>query len=321
MNDIKRKKAEKLSAKGFASIREGEYEAALKIAQELEAMRHTAAFDIGAQAFAGMDDLDNAVMTLRRGVGVAPECWLNWQLLGNYLSDTEKYDEAKDAYEKALDCPNVWLDSVHLNQGILSVRRGAYEKALSFLNEVNDDELRFLAGSTRVQALEGIKEFDAAASLAEDFLAEGADDESAAQHLGYIAAALARIRSIQGKSSAEVLNFVLESIEQYGCNPQLLKIIRNIDGSYSKKAKYFRMLIDAKIHDDNPLSADAKGYFITYDVVSDTTSHALDFILRFERQIGVNVLTIEESEALEPRADEPMGVYWRSGRSFYVDEE
>lgn len=321
MNDIKKKRAEKLTAKGFASLREGEYEVALEAAKELEEMRHTAAFDIAAQAYAGMDDLESAVKTLNRGLEKAPNCWLNWQLLGNYLSDMEEYDKAASAYEKALACPDVWVGSVHLNQAVLAIRRSKYESALQILNELHDDELRFVVASSRIEALEGIGRHDEAVMLAEDILAGEWEEESDAQYFGLIAAALARIRLSQGSAPKEVRSFVLEAVSLYGANSALLRIIRNIDAQYSREAQYFRLLIGCEISEDNPLHSEAKGYYVTYDVVSDSASHALDIIREFESDIGANGLYVEESEILEPRPEDPCGVYKQFGRCYYTDEE
>ena len=40
------------------------------------------------------------VTVLRCGVTTASDVWLNWQLLGNYLSDLERYDDAEAAYQR-----------------------------------------------------------------------------------------------------------------------------------------------------------------------------------------------------------------------------
>lgn len=321
MNDIMRKRAEKLTAKGFASLREGEYEVALEAAKELEEMRHTAAFDIAAQAYAGMDDLESAVKTLNRGLEKAPNCWLNWQLLGNYLSDLEKYDNAAAAYDKALACPDVWVGSVHLNQAVLATRRSEYESALAILNELHEDELRLVVASSRIEALEGIGRLDEAVMLAEDILAGEWEEESDSQYLGLIAAALARIRLRQGSAPNDVRNSVFKAVRLHGSNSALLRIIRNIDARYSKEAQYFRLLVDCKIPEDNPLHSDAKGFYVTYDIVSDSVSHALDIVREFESDIGENGIHVEESEILEPRPEDPCGVYKQFGRCYYADEE
>jgi Flp pilus assembly protein TadD len=79
-------------------VREREFDAALEIATELEAHRYSGSFEIAALAHAGKGDLEAAVAVLRRGVATVPDAWPNWQLLGNYVSDLGRYDEAEAAY-------------------------------------------------------------------------------------------------------------------------------------------------------------------------------------------------------------------------------
>ncbi len=101
----------------------------LNIGAQLERERYSGAFDLAAQAYAGLGKLDEAIAVLQRGVDLAPEAWLNWQLFGNSLSDAGRYDEAA-AYRSALACERVLAGSIHLNQAILAERRGDFSEAL-----------------------------------------------------------------------------------------------------------------------------------------------------------------------------------------------
>ena len=90
---------------GIQHLNDGDAEAALEVAAQLEELRYTASFEIAALAYGQLGDLDAAVGVLTRGVDLAPDVGLNWQLLGNYLSDLERFDEAVSAYESALTAP------------------------------------------------------------------------------------------------------------------------------------------------------------------------------------------------------------------------
>src|SRR5688572_21492310 len=122
LSDFTKRKSEKLAEKGYRNLQDGDAAAALKVSAELEALRFTAAFEIAALAHAQLGDLEAAVTTLRRGLDIAPTVWINWQLLGNYLSDLERYDEAASAYDKAMECVGVHESSIRLNQAILASR-------------------------------------------------------------------------------------------------------------------------------------------------------------------------------------------------------
>ena len=121
--NLRTREARRLSEHGMRCIREHDYERALKFAGELRKLRHSSTFELEALARAGLGDVEGAVRALQDGVAKAPTVWLNWQLLGNRLSDLERYDEAAVAYARALQCPDVHESSLHLNQAILASRR------------------------------------------------------------------------------------------------------------------------------------------------------------------------------------------------------
>jgi hypothetical protein len=69
-------------------------------------------------------------------VELAPTVWINWQLLGNYLSDIERYDEAASAYDEAFRCPGADESSIRLNQAILAARRHNTEQVLYYADSI-----------------------------------------------------------------------------------------------------------------------------------------------------------------------------------------
>jgi tetratricopeptide (TPR) repeat protein len=321
MTEAKRKRVEQLSERGYACLRQREYKSALRFAKRLERLRYTAAFEIAGLAYAGLDDLETAVKTLERGVDLAPDCWLNWQLLGNYRSDLGRYEEAAIAYGRALTCPQVWEDSIRLNQAILANRREDYATALAFLDAVKDDQLTLQAASVRARALEGAGRPDESISLAEKCLAGDWQEDSAGEHLAYIAATMARVRLARGGDPANVRQFALDSLQYDANNRDLLAFIRDLDGRFSPQAQYYRLLVHRLIAEDDPLRAEMRGYFVQYDVVAETVAQALEWVGQFESVTTLDALSAEESDALEPRPQSPMGVYRRGGRYSYLEED
>ncbi len=322
MMDDKGKNAEILADKGFAYLRDGDYDEALMIAKKLEELRYTAAFDIAAQAHAGLGNLEKAVEVLERGVTEEPDCWLNWQLLGNYRSYIGDYDPAAEAYDRALRCPDSWQDSVRLNQAILAVKRDENEEALRFLEKVKDPKLTLRAAYTNVSALHRLGRLDEALTLADVHLDRDRDAGDDEESLAGITASRGRIRIEQSAPSDEVRLTTMDALEEYWCSGELLARVRDIDGCYSRKSQYFRLLIHVRIPADHPSYQEVKGYFITYDVVAETPDNALKWVREFEQiDKSLGTLCIEESDVLEERPDDPMGVYWRTGRSYYENED
>lgn len=99
----------------------------------------------------------------------------------------------------------------------------------------------------------------------------------------------------------------------------LLGLIRKIDGRYSADAQYYRLLVHVRLAEDSPLFGQVRGYFITYDVVAEDPDQGLEMVKEFEGE-AVGTVEVDEAEALEPRPEDPMGVYWRTGRAFYEKE-
>jgi tetratricopeptide (TPR) repeat protein len=275
---------EELSNQGFQCLELQDYQGALEIASRLEEHRSTAAFEIAALALAGDGQLEKAVETLERGVGFAPDVWLNWQLLGNYCSDLGQMDRARIAYQCALDCPHVSEFSVRLNQAILEGRDGQFETAMNKLAEA-----------------EGSKDPESLGSLIE-------------ATRGWLALK-------QGSPSAAVVSGAISALEQHGDHPELFRLIRDAHDTSSERAKYFRILVHAEIPATHTFADKGVGFFSTYDVVDESVEQAMRWIERLENADGGDlILSSESAELLAKRPDDPFGVYLRTARSFYLTD-
>lgn len=322
MSDHQGPSVEELTDRAFECLHQCDYEGALELAREIEAQRYTSAYEIAALVYARKNDLERAVETLERGTSVAPTCWSNWLLLGNYRSDLDDSDGAHAAYEQALSCPGVWEPAVRLNQAILANRTGQPRQALTIVESINDPELELEAISVRVDALTDLDRFDEAASLAEKCLAKDdrSDHELDGKSLARVASVLARIRLDKGASPEEVRAFAFDALRFQEDNQDLLALVRDIDGCYSEKAQYFRILIHAGIPHGSDPQEECIGLCTTYDVVAEDIEQAMKMVRAFEVGPGDNYEAIEW-EALGARPHDPMGVYWRSPKVGYQEEE
>lgn len=306
---------------GYEHLQEEEFEEALEVATELEELRFTAAFEIAALAHDGLGDLEAAVGALHRGVEVAPDCWPNWLLLGNYLSDLERFEEAEEAYQQALDCDEAWVASIRLNQAILAGRLEKYEKALELLDDVNDPELKLHVAEQWVANLKHMGRNDEAVVLAERTLAENRENEEDADTLARTAALLGRIWLDQDHQREEILQLVLGWLEIEPSCEQLLTLLRDLDGQHSENARRFDMTLHAHLPQGHALADDAIGYYIVCHVVADNEEEAFQLVRRLESADLRPLLEIEEAHESEANPDQPKGVYWRSGRVFYGEED
>jgi tetratricopeptide (TPR) repeat protein len=321
-DDNRKKEVEQLSGKGFQCLEDGQYEEALIIANRLEELRYSAAFDIRAQAYHGLKKLDKAIESLERGVEIAPNAWLNWQLLGNYRSDNGEFEEAEKAYQRALLCPNVIEDQIQLNMAILSGRRNDHVQALAHLKAVKDPELALHVESTRMSALYHLGKLDEALAVADNCLNREWGENTDASPLVAIATLRERIRLEQGETKENVRRDVMKALPRFGFDQSMLALIRDIDELFSPQAKYFRLMVHAHLHKDHPRYQEVKGYLVNYGIVEETPERALNWVREFESfDDEASDLQIQELETLEKRPEDHLGVYWRTGRCYYETEE
>jgi len=315
-NNLKKRRADKLLERGYALLGDAKPDEALEIADRLRELRHSGAFEIGALAHAAKGNLEEAVRLLEEGLEKAPGVWLNWQLLGNYLSDLERFPQAATAYERALACPDVWVASVRLNQAILAQRRKDFEGALGLIEQVDDPELALQAASVRMGALAGSGRAEEAERFGMEVLDSAPDAGSDATALARIVAAIGRIRLEREGPTELTRSFLVDHWKRW-VSLEILTAIRDLDNVYSDRAEYYRLLVHGKFPETEAPGLDVRGFFRTYDVVADSPDEALQFIQRLDRHEPIADLSIEESRVLAPRPLDPKGVYWCSGRAYY----
>jgi tetratricopeptide (TPR) repeat protein len=318
IDELSQKRCQKLTDKGIDHLEAGRYDEAIKVALELEDAKAPLAFYLAGESYARRNDYKSAVASMRRGVLKAPVFWTNWFFLGINLRHLHKDEEALAAFHQALLCPLVDADTVRLNMAILAIECQDFESALTHLDRIEKNNLRWGVEGSRVLALEGVGRFAEAAELGEQILEERPEgDEDYDKRVGFVAAAVARIRLRQGSSTDEVRSFLLHCLDEYGCSRPVLSGITGLEGlRYSNDSKYFRFVIHARLPVGHPWYPKAQEYGIVYDVISDSESGALEMINQFESAAGVESLAVLRVEIKEDKPDEPMGVYWFTERVF-----
>lgn len=122
-------------------MEEGRTQDALAVAKKLHELRYSGGFEIEAQALAAQGSKEDAIAVLRKGLEVAPASWLNANLLGNYLSDLDKYEEAFAAYEAASRAPMADNILIEANYALALKRAGREDQARAKLEQVLERDL------------------------------------------------------------------------------------------------------------------------------------------------------------------------------------
>jgi len=122
--------------RGLAYVKDDRTSEAMVVAKKLHSLRYSGGFEIEAQALARDGSKDEAIAVLRKRLEAAPTSWLNGNLLGNYLSDQGRYDEAFTAYEEALRTPTADRILIEANYAKALQRAGRDDDARARIAEV-----------------------------------------------------------------------------------------------------------------------------------------------------------------------------------------
>ncbi len=313
---LSQEEIEKVVSQGYLEIKEGDFEEALKTSQRLERECHSAAFEIGALAHAGLENTEAAIKLLRKGVQLAPGVWVNWQLLGNMLSDEGDFEAAEDSFRDALRCEDPWIDSIRLNQAILKARIGKYEEALIELAQIEDEDLQFEVAAARVNTLSHLDLKAEALQVAQSVLKGKALTASDEDAWFYIAVLELRLRFEAGLDPEEVRKEALALLRADSDNDEALALIRDTRGERSRDCRYLRLVLNGNN------SEEAEGFvnfYVAYDVVAESSEDALSYVEEIEALNGFDLLEVENCEVLAKRTKDPKGVYRIGVRHAYAD--
>ena len=311
VSELERRRCEQLAERGFDLVDEGECEEALAVADELAKHRYTANFEIRALALAKLDRKEEAVDALEEGVEKAPSVWRLWQLLGNYRSDLGEMDNAHDAYVKALECPDVDTSSVHLNRAVAFSRQERYEDARAVLSLVTDPARRVRREALSVGFLIDTGRFPEAVRQAQGLLEQEWDEEDDGVR-AWVQADLARALHKMGASPDRVREETWRALELDKRCESALWLLREVDSNFSPNANYYRLLLGGQVPDNCDELPAGDWVYVNYEVVAESPEEALTLAARLEPASLRPALRVEEWEVVEPRPDDPKGVYWMS---------
>lgn len=318
MNDAAREeKFLKLMNQGFDQLEICDYQRAIKTGKKLIRLRHTSGFEILALAYGDLGKKKKAIKVLEEGVhGV--KVWKLWQLLGNYYSDVGKYEKALFAYDGALECPHVDLQSIKFNRAIVFNRQDMHQEALDLLVKIRGSSaLSFRARSLEVFILgemgevkRAVKRVDATLEKLSKCDEEFIDDNY--EELALVYSELGRALWNINHERDRALECAHKALELERGESNALSLIRDIERIKSPKAKYFYLLVEGDWYEsleDGDGEIHPHGFFTNYDVVADNKKEALSILRAFESERIRDSLKIVKSEVVEKRPDDPKGVY------------
>ncbi|MCM2334627.1 MAG: hypothetical protein NDI82_11860, partial [Anaeromyxobacteraceae bacterium] len=275
--------------------------------------RHTAGWELMAQACLALEQHDESVRVLREGTAAVPTAWGLWQMLGNTLSDLRRYDEADAAYEAGLAVAEANRASLLVNRANLLDRRGRVDDALAVLDACEEDArkdrglLRHLE-ALRVHLLNKAGRFAEARDRGQAALsARGRAEDGWGPVQGELARALWEgFRDADGASRA-----ALDALEDT-LDPIALTVLRRIRGEATATGGLWLIVVEGVL----PLDPQDRRFFRSYQVVADTPEEALAMIAPMEPE-AAPTLRIDESRRLQDTPGALKGVCHRDGYAFF----
>ena len=303
-------------------------ERALAIGRRLEEEQCANGCEIQALAHHDLGDNESAIQVLKKGLKHHAGYWVLWQLLGNFLSDEDAFEEALAAHDRALELPDADWFSLQYNRAIVLWRlervaeaRGLFEDLLKhaeFGSQPWDLRLHIESAQLGILVEQG-NDHEAIARF--EKLAMPSDQAKYASLVAELEADYATALFYSGRRE-DAESAVLRAIPSIRLDKTkehaqwLLRELRRTDGPV--KAQFYTLLIEG------PWRASAcEGpirFFVTYHVVAENLDEAMRFVREFESPETRDALKIEEITAQEP-SDQPKGVYWISAYYVFHDEE
>jgi len=321
-------KCESLMAQASEHIDSENFRAALKIGEELEKLKFTGAFETQALAYAAMGKKKKAIKILEKGIKIAPDIWLLWQLLGNYYSDEGRFDKSMYCYEKALISKDPDKVSLLYNYANMLKRNGRYDLAETKLAEIFqssefygvDKELAMLCFSLQMGLFNKFERYREAEDAFNDCLKHPSFNTDYSSGFSRVLAEYANtLLKTQRLKEAEEMS--VKAIQNDRRNTDAQNILREIRSQNDfSNAIYMRIMVHGKWFESENEQKELNGFFSTYDVVADDEEEALSFIKEIEPKEIRSALKIEEVKILRS-PKQPKGIYKTSGYCLYSDEE
>jgi tetratricopeptide (TPR) repeat protein len=318
---IDRRVVDGLLEQAYSLIQQGDAEQAIIVGNQLLENHHARGFEIIALAYEQQGRISEAVGILREGVAKVPNAWPLWELLGNLFSDQEEFNDARNAYQKALSCPNCDADSINYNRAILMKREGKFDEAVKLADQIKAEDLKTKVRVLRISLLNAMRKHEDAVKLGNELIAEIVKQQSIPEEdMQDLARAYSEVGRghWEGKLDRQAAwENAWKALEWDRSDNSALWLVREIINRKSPGSKWFKLIVEGRWH--FPLEPDKPppGFITTYEVVADTPEDALAFAQDLEPVEVRQSMRLDQHEDMGAFPDNHQGVYWRSAYGFY----
>ena len=321
-----RKSPEQLMSEAEQALEQLDFRKALRIADRLLRLKHTAGFEYKARALWDMNRPQDAIAALQAGVAVAPQVWTLWEYLGEYLSDTGQHDEALEAFRKGLACDGSPKDSFLYNLALVYQRMGEHENALQLFDQA-EEAIRELsvplletARAYSLIQLQRYTEAERALQKVKRTLDTMTDPEL---RLLTESMALAYTGLIYHKRDHDIIRarqYAVRALRLDKENPDAAALMRATNPIAEQPTPLWHILVEGVWSEPLEGVRTPIGFFANYWVIADTPDEALEYILPFEPPSARASLKVSEAEIEDTVQGEPKGVVRTQGGYIFFQE-
>ncbi|MBI9075024.1 MAG: tetratricopeptide repeat protein [Desulfatibacillum sp.] len=309
-------KKKQLMEAGFQALEDCDFKAAIKIGRKIRRLRNTSAFEILGLAYSQKGKPKKAIKILKKGLRIAPDLWVLWQLLGNLQSDLNNFSEAQTSYEKALQCESTDEDSIRYNSALAYIRENKYIEAQKQIEQVNFKELLrkesykllLLASQTNITIFNELNEFKKAYDFGLSLLKDISHVDAFPKELSALYDSFATTMWKLTENN-QAFEYLWKSIELDKTNQNAMFLIRELENQFSSEAKSFQLVIEGVMPVSSGHGTEGVGFFTSYNVVAKNPDQAFELAKRFEPKNLHESLRVEEAGVFDDCPNIPVGVY------------
>jgi len=324
-NHAETDEAERLFATALECLQRGDSRNALKLAQHLEHLQFSGAFEIRALVHIDHGKPERAISMLKKGVKLAPRSWRLWELLGNLLSDSARFSEAEEAYERALTCLDPDVLTIQYNYAVALARHGQYAEALDRLAYVSSPDLSANAALLKASLLTSLKRYDEAIAMAQDVIerlgSKSQKRETSGEALAAAYTELARAHWEGRCDATEALKTAWKALEAGRRNFLAMRIIREARALRSPAARRYMIQMKGRWFEPFEGETTILGFYRNYEVIGDNPIECIDFIRELEPKAVRDSLEIENVRPIEDCPREPKGLVAAEGYLFWDQDD
>lgn len=296
-------------------------ERALDLGKKLLELKHVRGFEIVALALEQMGRTDEAIAALQTGLSKVPDSFPLWELLGNLLSDQNRFQESYDAYQRALGCSAADKDSISYNAAVMMRKAGQSAQALQLCEQISSTDLGIRTKALRASLLNNLNRHEEAGQLAGAVVSEIlALPELAEEEMQDLATAYAELgRALwQGRQDANAAwENAFRALEWERSEVSALWLIRELVSRRSQTSRWYRLTISGVWHFPLEPNQPPPGFNTVYDVVAENVEDALQFARNLEPPEIRDSLRPAAIEDRGSYADHLQGIYWRGPYEFF----